>query len=69
MEQVYFLDSLALVRGQGGQGQPGSGEPFPNLQHVFRPVRPISRQKVLPNPTMGTLSAGNSPSAISTRAG
>ena len=35
MEQVFFLDSLAIVRGQGGQGQPGSGEPFPNLQQTF----------------------------------
>ena len=34
MEQVFFLDSLAVVQGQGGQGQPGSGEPFSNLQHV-----------------------------------
>ena len=32
MEQVFFLDSLAVVQGQGGQGQPGSGEPFSNLQ-------------------------------------
>ena len=64
-----FVNGAFVALGVGSVKALGPSKSLASLPSYgrFRPVWPVSRQKVLTSPTMGTPSDSNSPSALSAR--